>query len=646
MPLILLIPRVISLSAALPAISRLLTSTGPWLLRSLIPTKANVRPFSSIPLPPGYTFYRNHNDNNPSPPNMTPRPDQIYVSHIPTPQLPRTSVFEFLFPKSKQYNYFPAPAPNPSGVKKAFIDGLTGNAVTREQVEEQALALAGGLKKLGVKTGEVACLFGMNSLEWINALFGCQALGVVTSPANYAYTPPELLHQVKDSTSQIIFVQPNLVPVLKEALKLDPSCNIPESKIILLCPKDKKPADLKHLRCTGDLWDVGKGIDGRAQWEEDVEKKTAYLCYSSGTTGKAKGVETSHHNMTSQIQAVRCSFEPMTEKDVILGILPCSHIYGLTMNLHHAMSTNGTVVILPKFEEKTVLEVIQQYKVTFSLIVPPMMIALIHSSLVSSYDISSVRGFQSGAAPLSADLIRAFESRFPHIQVTQGYGLTETTPVSHVMTLDESRHHPGAIGRVIPTYQARLVDAESGKDVEIGERGELWLKGPSVMKGYWRNEEATRNVFDDGWFKTGDIAIVDDRKYFTIVDRVKELIKYKGFQVPPAELEALLLGHPNVADVGVIGVYDKSQATELPRAYIVPKGGLASLSLSDREKLSKEVHDWAAKKVANHKKLRGGVILIEAIPKSPSGKILRKDLRLLSIKEQEEGVKATRGAKL
>lgn len=186
MPLILLIPRVISLPAALPAISRLLTSTGPWLLRSLIPTRANVRPFSSIPLPPGYTFYRNHNDNNPSPPNMTPRPDQIYVSHIPTPQLPRSSVFEFLFPKSKQYNYFPAPAPNTSGAKKAFIDGLTGNAVTREQVEEQALALAGGLKKLGVKTGEVACLFGMNSLEWINALFGCQALGVVTSPANYA----------------------------------------------------------------------------------------------------------------------------------------------------------------------------------------------------------------------------------------------------------------------------------------------------------------------------------------------------------------------------------------------------------------------------------------------------------------------------
>lgn len=212
-----------------------------------------------------------------------------------------------------------------------------------------------------------------------------------------------------------------------------------------------------------------------------------------------------------------------------------------------------------------------------------MMIALLHSSLVSNYDISSIRGFQSGAAPLSADLINAFESRFPHILITQGYGLTETTPVSHVMTLDESRHHPGAIGRVIPTYQARLVDADSGRDVEIGERGELWLKGPSVMKGYWRNEEATRNAFDDGWFKTGDVAIVDDRKYFTyvllsclfvprptgiscsIVDRVKELIKYKGFQVPPAELEALLLGHPDVADVGVIGVYDKSQATELPR---------------------------------------------------------------------------------
>lgn len=226
-------------------------------------------------------------------------------------------------------------------------------------------------------------------------------------------TPPELLHQVKDSTSQIIFVQPNLVPVLKEALKLDPSCNIPESKIILLCPKDKKPADLKHLRCTEDLWDVGKGIDGRAQWEEDVEKKTAYLCYSSGTTGKAKGVETSHHNMTSQVSEVRSQSEHVLTDNYVdssssmlirtndgerchsrhpalqshLRKLPPIigqnvptdyHSIGFNYvsnqlrnsstgamliwhrNLHHAMSTNGTVVILPKFEEKTVLEVIQR----------------------------------------------------------------------------------------------------------------------------------------------------------------------------------------------------------------------------------------------------------------------------------------------
>ncbi|WVQ85051.1 hypothetical protein IAT38_007215 [Cryptococcus sp. DSM 104549] len=573
-----------------------------------------------------------------------PRPDQIYTSHIPDPPLPKISSFEYFFPNSGEYKYYP----KPRGSKNAFIDGLTGRAVTRDDIHQQALALAGGLKKLGLKKGDVACIFGLNSLEWVNSCFGAQAAGVVISSANAAYTPTELLHQLRDSTSQAIFVEPILLPVLLQAIKLDPAYTLPQERIILLCQKTTKPDNLKQYSCTEDLWDLGKGVDGLMEWEEGDEKKTAYLCYSSGTTGKAKGVETTHHNMTSQLQALTPAIEPITDDDVFLGILPFSHIFGLTKHVHFSVRLGSTVVVLPRFEEISVLKAIEKYKVTFGLMVPPVILLLLHSPNVAKYDVTSLRGIQSGAAPLSRELIEAFHAKFPHTKVVQGYGLTETTPAALIMQLESAKAYAGYAGRLLPTYEARLVGAdEPRKDVEKGERGELWLKGPSVMKGYWRNKTATEDALYEGkWFKTGDVATVDENGWFMIVDRLKELIKYKGFQVPPAELEALLLTHPEIADVGVIGVYSKKDVTELPRAYIVLKSGLANLSHSERAEKSKAIQDWVASKVANHKKLRGGAILIDAIPKSASGKILRKDLKALAVKEEEAGVLNGRKAKL
>ncbi|OCF37159.1 AMP-binding protein [Kwoniella heveanensis CBS 569] len=641
-------------------------SRAPQFLRPFASSSRTSSTASEIPLPNGYTYYPNHND---TPFDMSkestlpsPRPDQIYVSSTPAPHLPRMSVYHYLFPfkryKSKHRTRF-LYYPDPNLDKPSFIDGLTGRFVTRGQVEEQAKKLATGLKRKGIQRGEVGCIFGMNSLEWVNACFGSQALGAIVSPANYAYTPDELLHQLRDSTASFAFVQPSLLPVFLKALELDPKYTIAEDRIILLCSKAEKAALaenhegsggvkaewLEKFPCTEEIWDT-PGTPARLQ--DGMEERTAYLCYSSGTTGRGKGVETSHHNITSQIQAFNCSYEPIKYKDVILAMLPFSHIYGLTVTLHQPLTVNGTVVILPKFEEASVLKAIERFKVTWALVVPPMLIALLHSPNVAKHDISTIRGFMSGAAPLSSDLIHAFERKYPHIKVTQGYGLTETSPVSHVMTLEESKGHDGHIGRVLPTYQARLVDQESGKDVEKGQRGELWLRGPSVMKGYWRNQEATSGVFAlGGWFKTGDVATVDNNGYFSIVDRVKELIKYKGFQVPPAELEALLLTHPEVTDVGVIGIYSKAEATELPRAYVVPAGGLASLPTTEaKQEFSEKIVKWVSDKVANHKRLRGGVILLDVVPKSPSGKILRKDLRARAVKEEEEGVIQGRRAKL
>ncbi|WWC70957.1 uncharacterized protein I206_104909 [Kwoniella pini CBS 10737] len=618
-----------------------------------------------LPLPNGYTFYPNHNDTpfeemSKSIMKSEPRPDQIYQSKIDSPHLPRMSVYHYLFPfkkyKSKhrtRFYYYK----EQNLEKPTFINGLNGKFLTRKEIEEKSKSLSTGLKLKKIEKDEIGCLFGMNSLEWVISCFAIQALGGIVSPANYAYQPAELLHQLKDSTASYAFVQPSLLPVFLKALELDSEIKIPDNKIFLLCDQSEKDI-LKNkggieeewsnrFLCLDELYEK-PGTPKRFQ--DGMEERTAYLCYSSGTTGKGKGVETSHHNITSQVQALNCCYEPIKYNDVILAMLPFSHIYGLTVSIHQPLTVNGTVVILPRFEEIAFLEAVQRFKVTWALVVPPILIALLNSPNVEKYDISSIRGLMSGAAPLSSDLVEAFEKKFPNIKVTQGYGLTETSPVSNVMNIEESKvkGRNGKIGKILPTYQARLVDQLTGKDVEPFDRGELWLRGPSVMKGYWKNQKATSEVFaPGGWYKTGDIATIDKEGYFSIVDRVKELIKYKGFQVPPAELEALLLTHPEITDVGVIGVYSKEQATELPRAYVVPKGGISSLPTEkSKNEFSLKIQEWVASKVSNQKKLRGGVILIDIIPKSPSGKILRKDLRALSIREEEERVQKGRIAKL
>jgi long-subunit acyl-CoA synthetase (AMP-forming) len=347
--------------------------------------------------------------------------------------------------------------------------------------------------------------------------------------------PDELLHQMSDSTASFIFIQPPLLHTLDAALATAKSSGseytINKDRIILLCPKDSKPANSPY-KSVEELWVK----DNQSQippltLAKGEESNTAYLCYSSGTTGRAKGVETTHHNMTSQVQAVNLVMEPLEAgKDRCLGILPFSHIYGLTLLIHWTLTVGVPIIVLPRFDEIQVLKVIQEHKITFGYVVPPVLIVLLNSKNVPNYDISSLKGVMSGAAPLSADLAHAVQDKL-NFGVTQGYGLTETSPVSHVMTLQESLGRKGRIGKLMPTYQARLV-TEDGKDViKQGERGELWVRGPSVMKGYWKNEDATKNTFaEGGWFMTGDVAEVDPEGYFAIVDRVKELIKYKGFQ--------------------------------------------------------------------------------------------------------------------
>ncbi|MGH3587168.1 MAG: AMP-binding protein, partial [Pseudonocardia sp.] len=344
---------------------------------------------------------------------------------------------------------------------------------------------------------------------------------------------------------------------------------------------------------------------------------TAVLPYSSGTTGRAKGVVLTHRNLVANLQQI-APLGNVTQDTRILAVLPFFHIYGMTVMMNQGLHKRSTVVTMPRFDLTEFLRVISEYRVGRVYIAPPVAVALAKHPIVDEYDLSCIDVIFSGAAPLDAELGQAVAKRLG-CTVLQGYGMTELSPVSHCIPDDRPDMDLNSCGVALPNSESKLVDPETGDEVGPGGRGELWFKGPNVMSGYLNNPEATAITLDeDGFLHTGDIATVTEDGVFTIVDRVKELIKYKGYQVPPAELEALLLTHDEIADAAVIGVRD-DQGEEVPKAFVVRQSQGAGLTADD-------VMAFVAGRVAPHKKVRV-VEFIDQIPKSASGKILRKDLR-------------------
>jgi acyl-CoA synthetase (AMP-forming)/AMP-acid ligase II len=354
------------------------------------------------------------------------------------------------------------------------------------------------------------------------------------------------------------------------------------------------------------------------------------LPYSSGTTGLPKGVMLTHRNLVANVAQCRPLFDLHEGDERVIAVLPFFHIYGLTVLMNQGLAWGCSVVTLPRFDLEQFLRTIADQRVTRAYVAPPILVAMAKHPLVDSFDLSSLRTITSGAAPLDESLAHAVETRLRRgapdgVVVAQGYGMTELSPVSH--TTPETGHEPpgagptpkGSVGYAIPNTECRLVDPATGTDAAPGERGELWVRGPQVMAGYLNNPQATADTLDaEGWLHTGDVAVVDDEGRYTVVDRVKELIKYKGYQVAPAELEAVLLGHPEIADAAVIGVQDADSGEELPKAFVVRTPG-SSIGAAD-------VQAFVAERVAPHKKIRL-VEFIEAVPKSAAGKILRKDLK-------------------
>jgi acyl-CoA synthetase (AMP-forming)/AMP-acid ligase II len=484
--------------------------------------------------------------------------------------------------------------------KPALIDGPTGRVLTYGELRDQVAALAAGLAARGFGAGDVLALYMPNLPEYAVAFHGAASAGGRCTTVNPLYTANELAHQLTDSGASLLVTVPAFLDAAREAAD---RAGIGDEVYVLGEAEGAKPfADL-----LGDP-------DSAPEVEIDPRADLAVLPYSSGTTGLPKGVMLSHHNLVANLCQIQDAF-PIAEDDTLIGVLPFFHIYGMVVIMNQGLRSGATIVTMPRFDLDQFLGLIAEHGVTRAYVVPPIALALAKHPAVGEHDVSSVKVIMSGAAPLGAELAGAVADRID-CKVIQGYGLTETSPVTHVIRPDGD-NKPGSIGPPLAGTECRVVDSESGEDVVPGERGELWIRGPQVMQGYLNNPEATAATVDaDGWLHTGDVAIVDEDGFFAIVDRLKELIKYKGFQVAPAELEALIINHPQVADVAVIGIPDE-ECGELPKAFVV-----AASDDLDTDGLM----EWVAGQVSPQKRIRL-VEVVDEIPKSPSGKILRRVLK-------------------
>ncbi|KAG0054396.1 putative fatty-acid--CoA ligase FadD10 [Linnemannia elongata] len=531
----------------------------------------------------------------------------IYKSHLPNLQVPKSNVYSFV-------------TSNPNKTPDTFpllVDSSSQRVITFGDWKRDTRRWATGLKSIGFAPGDVLALFSFNQIDYSVTLFGPMILGGACTTVNSSYSAGELAYQLKDSGASVLVTHSELLEVAIEGACL---VGISLDRIFLYGDQT-----VQGFRPYTSLMPIESTPENQLAQIANLDVKAvvetiAMICYSSGTTGRSKGVELTHTNLsmnTLQTSAMQGPIHP--HENPILSILPMFHSYSIQMHMLSGVYNGQTNVVMERFVFGDFLASIQDYKVKTLNLVPPQVLMLVKSPLVDNYDLSQVRQVMAAAAPCSKELVEALLHKFPEVSFRQGYGMTELSCASHLGLYEEIII--GSAGRVIPNQEVRVVDPETRQDVTPGDSGEVWVRGPNVMKGYRNNAKATRETIDsEGWLHTGDIAIVDSNENFFIVDRLKELIKNKGFQVAPAELEAVLLTHPQILDATVIGIDKKEQATEVPLAFVVRR----SSTLTENQ-----IIEFVTSRVANHKKLRGGVQFVDAIPKSASGKILRKNLRSL-----------------
>jgi acyl-CoA synthetase (AMP-forming)/AMP-acid ligase II len=489
----------------------------------------------------------------------------------------------------------------------ALVSAESGEALTYGLLREGVDGFAAELAARGIVPGDTVALLCPNVPAFAVAFHGILRAGATVTTVNVLSTASEIAKQLTASGARTLVTVTDLSATAGKAVD---AAGL-DAGAVLLLDVERPPAS----------------VPAPALDRFDPAERVAVLPYSSGTTGVPKGVMLTHRNLVANIAQLTPVLD-LRSDDVVLAVLPFFHIYGMSVLLNSTLAVRGRVVTMARFDLAAFLEAVQRHRVTYLFIAPPIAVALAKHPLVDSYDLTSVRAIVSGAAPLDEELGAAVAHRLS-VPVVQGFGMTELSPVSHLVPVADAgvgiagRRAPvAAIGWPLPNTVNKLVDPATGAeigipDVGLSEPGELWVRGPNVMAGYLGNPQATAETLDDdGFLHTGDLARVDSTGCVYIVDRIKELIKYKGYQVAPAELEALLLTHPDIADAAVIGVTD-AEGEEIPKAFVVT--GDPALS-------AESVMEFVAARVAPYKKVRA-VEFVAAIPKSSAGKILRKELR-------------------
>lgn len=534
-----------------------------------------------------------------------PTPPRIFRSKLPDIDIPNhLPLHTYCFEK----------LPSVSD-KPCLIVGSTGKSYTYGETHLTCRRVAAGLHKMGIRKGDVIMILLQNSAEFVFSFMGASMIGAVSTTANPFYTSQEIHKQVRSSGAKLIVTHSHYVDKLRNL-----ETKIGEDLTVITTeappPEGCLPFSALLLaddETTNSLDDVDVGGDDAAA-----------LPFSSGTTGLPKGVVLTHKSLITSVAQQVDGDNPnlyLKSNDVVLCVLPLFHIYSLNSVLLNSIRSGATVLLMHKFEIGALLDLIQRHKVTVAALVPPLVIALAKNPTVNSYDLSSVRLVLSGAAPLGKDLEDSLRSRLPQAVLGQGYGMTEAGPVLSMslgFAKEPTPSKSGSCGTVVRNAELKVVHLETRLSLGYNQPGEICIRGQQIMKEYLNDPEATSATIDEeGWLHTGDIGYVDEDDEIFIVDRLKEVIKFKGFQVPPAELEALLISHHSIADAAVVPQRDEV-AGEVPVAFVVRSNGNVITE--------EDIKEYIAKQVVFYKRLHK-VFFVPSIPKSPSGKILRKDLK-------------------
>ncbi len=500
--------------------------------------------------------------------------------------------------------------------------------MTFKQFKEHVDIFATALKNLGVKKGDRVALYAHNSIEWEIAFYGLEKAGAILVPMNPQFKETEVKYEANDSGAETIIILRSLYPVVATVRD---ETNL-KTIIIIESEEDKENLKMPEGAYSWSTLMQNTKPDP-PEYEFNPKEDLAALMYTSGTTGLPKGTMLTHYNIVSNIIQGGIVYE-LSEFDIAMTVLPLYHIYGLNVCMNQAVWLGASQVVTPRFEVKEFSELIEKYRVTYSLCVPPIFLAVVRhleEPGVKEYDWEDLKVVNNGGAPIPLELLERFyelakkKCKAKNVTIQHGWGLTEASPVVAVNPM--SRAKMESQGTLIPDTFHKIIDLETGEELpKRGDVGELVIKGPQVMKGYWNRPEATESSFwtdpktGEKWLRTGDMAYIDEEEYEHLLDRIKEMIKYKGWSIAPAELEDLLFKNPHISDAAVIGKPSKElDVGEIPKAFVI-------LKLESKGKVSEqEIIDWVAEKISAYKKIRE-VEFVDEIPKSGSGKILRREL--------------------